>query len=467
MPKVKKFCKILKYIEQIDSELYQMIIDLCLERLFIPRGTAGITFLYPKEKSYREEILSYGYSEDPEKAIQMLESLILLDYLPKPEDFILKKDDIPNALRQKIDVKSADVSSVHLGCGCKLAPDNKFVPMEDRKNMAVYTLSGSGRIPLDAPKATMKYASKKRTRLQSKLGGGYEMGGGFAEFYNKVKDDTIRAIEANGQTDHMVNVVLSYLQYLKKNAPEQLRRLWHEGKITPIPLGTFFAAIDPLGRDPSDAGLMGFIGEAKQRNYTAITKNKDILTEYQSFVQSLGESKSDDSQRLSLQEGVMGSQTVGDQISRAEEAYKSYYTNSDHKQILKSHELQYLSLLAIFQSVEEASNADRAVLIREVFDKYKQMLTGGPCIVNRSAQIGFDTARKYSGLFMFIRSSLFLGGPLNGKYDDSRLGSKDSEVFVNPTAESGRVNLHAIAHSAYSEGMPSRMTVGGLREYLD
>ena len=45
---VQKFCKISKFLEVYDKELYQVIDDLCLFRLLRVRD-AGVTFMYPKD----------------------------------------------------------------------------------------------------------------------------------------------------------------------------------------------------------------------------------------------------------------------------------------------------------------------------------------------------------------------------------------------------------------------------------
>ena len=84
--KVKKFCRVTKFLEQTDKDLYQALDDLCLFGLFRTRGR-GVTFLYPTDKSYRKKIIDSAYSNTPEKAVDMIRSLVLLDYLPSPNDF--------------------------------------------------------------------------------------------------------------------------------------------------------------------------------------------------------------------------------------------------------------------------------------------------------------------------------------------------------------------------------------------
>jgi hypothetical protein len=44
------------------------------------RNANGITFLYPKEKAYRQKIVNAAYSTDPNVAVDMIKSLVLQGY---------------------------------------------------------------------------------------------------------------------------------------------------------------------------------------------------------------------------------------------------------------------------------------------------------------------------------------------------------------------------------------------------
>jgi hypothetical protein len=166
--KVKKFCRITKFLEQTDKDLYQALDDLCLFGLFRTRGR-GITFMYPTNKEYRKKILAHAYSNNPEKAVDMIRSLVLLDFLPTTADFKNKKDDIPNALHKKLEVLTTDSKEVNLKSGHKLVVDKSFITLRDGEPVAVYKLSGKGELPTTGTNATMKYNNAKKT-------GGYRGG---------------------------------------------------------------------------------------------------------------------------------------------------------------------------------------------------------------------------------------------------------------------------------------------------
>jgi hypothetical protein len=160
--KPKKFCRLTKYLEVIDKDLHQTLDDLCLFSLFRTRGTRGVTFLYPTDKSYRKKIIDLAYSNTPEKAIDMVKALVIMDYLPKPLDFKNKKDDIPNSLRKKLEVDDADSSSVKLKGGLKLVLATDFIPMHSDEQVCVYKLSGKGELSTSGTPSTMKYNQGKK-----------------------------------------------------------------------------------------------------------------------------------------------------------------------------------------------------------------------------------------------------------------------------------------------------------------
>jgi len=101
---VKKHCSILNYVRHEDSDLYELVQDLCLGRMFNPRRqAAGVTFLHPS-KALVKELQKMAGSDDPEKAVEHLQSLILVDHLPSINDFDAKKTDIPTFRGKKLPV---------------------------------------------------------------------------------------------------------------------------------------------------------------------------------------------------------------------------------------------------------------------------------------------------------------------------------------------------------------------------
>ena len=148
---LKKFCKLSRYLEQVDPDLFNVFEDLCLTNYLRPmRGSSGITFLYPKDKAYRQKIINATYSNDPTVAMDMVKSLILQEYYPSPSTF---GNVIVNSLKQKVAVTETTDKHVKLENGLELQVDEKFKPMGYRDNMIVYTLTGKGEISITGPAA--------------------------------------------------------------------------------------------------------------------------------------------------------------------------------------------------------------------------------------------------------------------------------------------------------------------------
>jgi hypothetical protein len=227
--KLKKFCRITKFLEQTDKDLYQAMDDLCLFGLFRIRGR-GITFLYPTDKAYRKKIIDMAYSNTPEKAVDMLRVLVLYDYLPEPTDFKNKKDDIPNAMNLKLKVDSADSKEVKLESGHKLVKDKTFATLREGEPVAVYQLSGKGELPTTGTKATMKYNNTRNGKVK---GGDCSLGcaGGNADEIKKLTEcvESTYAMSISGGTDTKHNadiyktVMSLFYSYVAEKGSEDLK----------------------------------------------------------------------------------------------------------------------------------------------------------------------------------------------------------------------------------------------------
>lgn len=163
---VNKHCSILNYIRHADNELYELVQDLCIGRIFVPRrGSPGITFLRP-DKNLLKEIQQMASGDNPEEAVEAIQSLVLLDNLPSLRDFDDKKSDIPTFLRKKLPVVSADSKKVSLKNGAEIVPDKDFMSRSDRPNISVYHIS-KALVAADGETADFSNA-----KLKEKRGGG-------------------------------------------------------------------------------------------------------------------------------------------------------------------------------------------------------------------------------------------------------------------------------------------------------
>jgi len=160
---VSKHCSILNYIRKADEELYELIQDLCIGRAFAPRrGAPGITFLRP-DKSLLKDIKKLAEGDNPEEAVDALQALILLDYLPSLTDFDSKQSDIPTFHRKKLPVTSADGKKVILQNGAEIIPDKDFNARSDRSNIAVHLIS-KALVPIDGEAADFSHANVSKPK---------------------------------------------------------------------------------------------------------------------------------------------------------------------------------------------------------------------------------------------------------------------------------------------------------------
>lgn len=203
---LKKFCKLSKYLEQKDRDLYQVFDDLCIMHYLRPDRAGGITLLFPKEKAYRQEIINAAYSDNPDKAVNMLKSIILPKHYPSPASM---KGGPVNLLKQSIEVIEAGDKEVKVKPDMVLKKDDAFATMGNRDNMAVYFITGKGRIPLDRP-------AVKETQTAPVKGGGCSMPSVKKRMQKMVADKF-----TNGRNDVYAKKVTWQLGYLKKeNVPE-------------------------------------------------------------------------------------------------------------------------------------------------------------------------------------------------------------------------------------------------------
>lgn len=174
-------CNLLDYIEENDPDLHAAVRNCCAGYLFSLKGKAGITFLMPEKKNpVHKEIVdgSYGDIDEKTAATDKLSALVIYDKLETLEDIKAKADDLPNALRKKveIDLAKSSANDVKLKSGGVIKPDKNFKDASRRRVQSVFVLSGAG-VPVDGPDAEFKYVKTRngqnpRRKKQEKVEGG-------------------------------------------------------------------------------------------------------------------------------------------------------------------------------------------------------------------------------------------------------------------------------------------------------
>jgi hypothetical protein len=150
--KMKKFCKISKYLEMYDKELYQVFDDLCLFPLLRVRNR-GVTLLRPTDKVFRKRLIDATYSQSPETAVGIIKTLILLDFLPDINSY--KSREIPNASKFKLEVDKVEGKKFTLKSGHVGEINSKFAPLMSGDLASVWDLSGKDELPLSGTPVVM------------------------------------------------------------------------------------------------------------------------------------------------------------------------------------------------------------------------------------------------------------------------------------------------------------------------
>jgi hypothetical protein len=172
--KMKKFPRILDYLEVHHPKISELIDDLAMHGNLTPRRGSAITFLIPDAK-YLAEIKKVSESENPEDATDMISSLILLGLYTKPEDFKKAADDVPNLLGKKLTGVVVHGNEVKINNGT-LTLDTKFRPFSrqgkaPRGNMAIWNLKGEVEYKT-APESTKKHDRRSKDEKEGGSVGG-------------------------------------------------------------------------------------------------------------------------------------------------------------------------------------------------------------------------------------------------------------------------------------------------------
>jgi hypothetical protein len=180
---VSKHCSILNYIRQHDEQLYKLIEELCLGRIFVPRkGSNGITFLRPNKKLV-DELYDLDEKGDTERVAECIRAMVLLDYIPNIRSFDSQDEPIITSSKKILPVKSVSNGKVTLKNGAIVELDENFKHRDDRNNIAVYHISG----PLLDPSSleSTQLNVKPRVRVMK---GGAEYGDDKSKLFNTVLD---------------------------------------------------------------------------------------------------------------------------------------------------------------------------------------------------------------------------------------------------------------------------------------
>lgn len=212
---LKKFPRILDYLEAKHKDIAEIINDLGVANSLVPRrGTDGITFLLPS-KEYIKEIHTLAESDNPEKAIDIIFSLIIPVLLDETQDWKNSKD-IGNILGKKVVVKEVDARSVKLENGAVLVNDSDFKPMNTRKNMAVWKLTG--KVDLNAPDFSGAFKRPEKKKIGSFEAQNDKVIREFIAYCELMERQAVSASKSGKIKSVKLNVVCNAANYCRVNS---------------------------------------------------------------------------------------------------------------------------------------------------------------------------------------------------------------------------------------------------------
>ena len=414
---VSKYCSILNYLKHNHEDLYELIQDLCIGRIFNPRkGSDGVTFLCP-DKALMAELKKHASGSDPEKAVEMIQSIVIPDHLPSLSDF---EGDLPTMVRgKKITVEKSSSSSVELSGGASVSHDKNWDHRKDRTNLAVHTLSGS------FPSLTESGASAKNKKRAKKGGAdmaGLKRQGLFAAVVSQCCQQSKR--------DPAMELLVSLLQCLQQHYPALFKCV--QSQLSTDTLGTLYIVLQPNGASTtylSDEVLDRFCAMYHNPEFKQFCYVDEPATLYNKYMNSFKIPDGVNKALNSCHETLM---------SQASKAALIKQLNSTFAELSKkSTEVRGVEVSA-GQLFAEAELRVRSALMKMDYEQYG-CLDEGECKLVFSKNLsrpdasqelvnGNNIAYYYSTVYLIARSDALFYMP---NLDTGSVLSKDPSLIVN------------------------------------
>jgi hypothetical protein len=212
--KIKKFCSILTYLKNVDKNLHELIMDLCITRSFTPKKGKGLTFLRP-DKDLFDKISKMASGDDPEEAVAALLSLIITEHVPDVSSF--KGNSFVTYLSKKLPDGTLSGNNVILSCKSVIKRDEKFLTRKDRSNIAVYVLSDA-LIPTDTDVVSDE---DKKLKTKKVKGGADYREGNIIELFEQVVSKCVSQSKINPvKRDPAMEILVSLCRWYSPDCKE-------------------------------------------------------------------------------------------------------------------------------------------------------------------------------------------------------------------------------------------------------
>lgn len=207
MSGVTRHCSILNYIRQVDPDLYEIIQDLCIGRMFLPKKGMGLTFLRP-DKGLVDELKKMIKAGKEEDALDAIRASLIRDHVETLSE--LAAGGYQNALRRAVPSGKLE-GSKFIFSNDSVAQMDSFQRRTDRESISVFILSGKF-LPTDTAEISdEKKAAPKKAK--GKRGGG-DFGDARVDLFNLI---LAKQVMHYPKRDFAKEVLVSLLDYVEAN----------------------------------------------------------------------------------------------------------------------------------------------------------------------------------------------------------------------------------------------------------
>ena len=449
--RVKKHCSILNYIRRADEDLYELVQDLCIGRMLVPRkGTPGLTFLRP-DKALMSKIRTMAIGDDPEEAVAVLQSLVLLDHLPTPGDFDDKRADIPTFLRKKLPVASVDGKKINLDNGAEIVLDKDFEHRNDRPNMSVYIIS-KALVPTDTAPSDF---SNAKTGNNRKIKGG----GDFLDGKTQLFDSILAKHAKPGLTcNPAMEVLTSLCDYLESTGKSDALKAV-QSQLSWDTLASLAIVLQPhrVGGDPNTKYISDADAGAWATKYKELGDLSDVYHYQQGVVDKYEKHMNNGQLNAIGQIQKLGEQAAAEsakvnviqKIARVFDVAKDLIENPIRKAVLNNRKLALAEAeLRVFSALLHDNSRD-GLDLNEAEKLYKKNCNlTAPYMLNDTAQINMSNIGFYfSSAYLIARSNAMVYSP---GYTHTSGFSEIADETVMLNIDNGCVDINAL-RSHYSE----------------
>ena len=211
--------ELLNFIENECPELFEIIQDLCLSRMFLlKKKIIGITFLIP-DKELMQKIKQLN-NDDTEQLVPILQSLVLLMNLPNFRYFEKYMSDIPTFLQKKLPIQKIEKNKIILDNGSIITPNNKYANYF-KGPFSIYNISDDF-VPInsiDADYSNVNNIKENKRQQPNEDNDEFSRSELFQHLFNNYKKN---------KRDPFLEVIISLYDWAEKSNKEELMKLIKE-----------------------------------------------------------------------------------------------------------------------------------------------------------------------------------------------------------------------------------------------